>query len=669
MHVKLLRIFKDILLLSWAIAVFSAFRGLNFLDFVRGVWASLNLLVFPTVVFLGVMLAAWGLGGQIVERLLHLTESFWEFGVLSLGIGLSLMSSLMLLIGVFKGYVIGVVVILLTVGILALLDGVVKRRWLRLPYLRFSKFDVLDPLNFGFLLIILLSLIYILATNVLVPPVETDEIAYHLAIPKLYAQSHTLIYIPYIVYSNWPLATEMLFLVTLILGSDLAAHMITWGMHFLTLLVLFALAKRLWGVRAGWSAAAIYSTIPMVEVLAGTALIETALAFYTLLSIYALWRWLSTGNMAWLFCAAFFAGSVAATKLNGAYVALLLGCIIALNDLYVRRLGKLQVLKHFLIFGGISFMVVAPWYLKTWIQTGNPFWPAALQYFGGRDWDELGVRYLTDFVRLPNWPWSLINWLRLPWYLTIDPTKFGGRYQLGPLLLAVLPFTIGVYFREKTHRYAISLLGSICLGFYILWFFTTHQARFMMPIVPLLALLSAVGVGVIFERCSWKNIVFNVLLLVYLFSQTILFSSVRQTRFITALPYLTGDQSREEYLLNNLNIYPVVVYANQVVPDDLQVILAPWEPRGYYLESQYIWANPVSQRYFRMEQFDSVIELRSWLQEHRIGFVLYNPSRVYTYIQHWDHITQLWEQLLHDHCVLLFEANGIQFYELKKDIQ
>ena len=54
MRVKLLRIFKDILLLSWAIAVFSAFRGLNFLDSVRGVWAFINLLVFPMVVFLGV---------------------------------------------------------------------------------------------------------------------------------------------------------------------------------------------------------------------------------------------------------------------------------------------------------------------------------------------------------------------------------------------------------------------------------------------------------------------------------------------------------------------------------------------------------------------------------------------------------------------------------------
>lgn len=658
-----------IVLLSWAIAVFSAFHGLNFLESLHDFWAYVKLLAFPMAIFLWVMLAAMGLGGQVVDRLLHLTTSFGEFGILSLGVGLSCLSGLMLLIGVFKGYLFWVIVVLLAIGVIAFLEGVIRRRWLKLPFPRLSDFELFDPLNFCFLLVIALSLFYIFTTNALVPPVETDEIAYHLAIPKLYAQSHTLSYIPYIVYSNWPLATEMLFLVTLILDSDLAAHLITWGMHLFTLMLLFAFARRLWGVRAGWSATAIHSTLPMVEVLAGTALIETALAFYTLLSVYALWRWSYSRNTSWLLCAAFFAGAVAATKLNGAYVAILLGVIVAFIDVFVRRLGKWRVLKHFMIFGGVSFMVVLPWYLKTWIQTGNPFWPAAIEYLGGRDWDALGVEYLTNFVRLPNWPWSLVNWLRLPWHLTVDPTKFGGRYQFGPLLLASLPFTIGAYCRNKTYRHAMALLGGICIGFYVLWFFTTHQARFMMPIVPILALLSAVGIDRVFARHSWGYAVLRVLLLLYLLSQTVLFSPVRQERFVMAAPYLTNAQSREDYLFDQLNVYPAIARANQLVPADTKVILAPWEPRGYYLDKMYLWANPVSQRHFRMEQFDSATELYSWFQEHHVGYVLYNPLRVYTYIPYWEHINHLWEEFLRDHCKLAFEANGIQLYEIRKDVQ
>jgi hypothetical protein len=641
--------------------------GISARAVLSGAIAFVRLAVQPTLIYLAIMIGAIGLGGQIVDRVLRLPCSSVEFWVFSAGIGLAALSFLMLILGAVGGYYTWVVVLLLALeGILAI-DGLARRSWRRFLHVPTQTLELSNPVTALLLGVSVLSLLYVIVANVLVPPLASDELAYHLAIPKMYAQQHTLAYIPFIVYSNWPLATEMLFIVPLLLGSDLAAHWVTWGMHVLTGGLVFQLARQAFDTRTGWLALAIFTTIPMVEVLAGTALIETALAFYTFLAVYAFWRWQTSQCKTWLAVSAMMSGAVAATKLSGAGVTVLLGVLSALFGVYNSRVNKRSALWYFVIFGILSLAIALPWYVKAWAQTGNPFWPAAIEYLGARDWDALGTRYITDFIRLPNLPWTFQNWLMLPWYVTTSGSRFGASYIIGPMLLATSGLAVITFGRQRQTRPALAFLGLFVLGFYTSWFLTTHQTRFLMPVVPVLAIASGAGIRELTRGSGRIASVLLAAVLVYLMSQTMLFSSQRQTVLASRANYLVGTQSSEEFLRQSLNVYPAIEIANRIVPEDERVILAPWEPRGYYLEREYLWANPVSQRYLRMEQLASVQEFRQWLRENKITFVLYNPTRVYTYVEYWGKINFIWERLLNKYGELVFEQSGIQLYRLRTE--
>jgi hypothetical protein len=124
------------------------------------------------------------------------------------------------------------------------------------------------------------SLLYTLITNALMPPHEWDEISYHMALAKTYVDSHKIVYVPFIVHSNWPMNTEMLFCLGLLLDSDIVAHLITWWITLWSAWGLYLTGKRFLDRRVGWLAATLYLTIPLVERLAGTGLIDVSLAFY-----------------------------------------------------------------------------------------------------------------------------------------------------------------------------------------------------------------------------------------------------------------------------------------------------------------------------------------------------------------------------------------------------
>jgi len=76
--------------------------------------------------------------------------------------------------------------------------------------------------------ILFINLGFSFVTNVLTPPISVDEVAYHMAVPKLYVNHHSVYYLATIPHSNWPFETEMLFTLGLLLSSETLAHYMTW---------------------------------------------------------------------------------------------------------------------------------------------------------------------------------------------------------------------------------------------------------------------------------------------------------------------------------------------------------------------------------------------------------------------------------------------------------
>ncbi len=516
--------------------------------------------------------------------------------------------------------------------------------------------------------VLITNCLYPLLTDALSPPLWWDEVAYHLAVPKIYIQHHAIVYIPFIPYSNWPMEAEMLFTLGLLLRSETLAHLVEWSALLLACWSLYLVGKRFFSPQVGLLAAVLFSATPMALSLAGTGLIEPTLTLYVFLATIFYLEWTETQQRETWILSAVFGGLAASTKLNGALTPLTLGTLIAALTFKRTRSFKSACMR-FLSFGSISFAVVAPWYLKNWLHTGNPFWPFLLEILGGRDWDSLGNEYLLGFIRKPNLPMTLTNWLGGLWYLTFDYQKFGSpQVRLGAHYLILLPLVIPAIFLEKKPcRRMLHQVSILAMIYYTLWFLQTHQSRFLMPTTPVLAVLAAYGVTWLAGIGNGKHLsIIQCGLMLLLLSTHWFFNPAARGLISDRWEYLSGRISREDFLVSRVPGYAVFSYANEHLPEDAYILLALYECRGYYLNRRYIWANPISQRVLRFEQFATPEELRDDLKARGITHVLFRPVGLerYAYIRHAEKITQITYILLRENTNLMLSTRDLELYEM-----
>lgn len=511
------------------------------------------------------------------------------------------------------------------------------------------------------LLVMVFSLGYSLLAWALVPPLAWDEISYHLPIPRAYIRAGGLVNLPAIVHSNWPAGMEMLDTLALLMGSEVLPHLIVTAMTALTALGLAALARRLLDRGTARLAAALYLSMPMVKYLAGVALIEGALGFYGLLAIWSGFAWLESRDRRDLVLAGLLGGLTASIKLTGAALPLAVG-IVGLAWMVLRaRREPGRALAHFVAYGLVAFLVVTPWYVKSTIYTGNPIWPFAFNVLGGRNWDVTGDQIHNAFLHLPNLAPTLKNYVAGLWYLTVRWPQFGGL-RLGGAILALAPLSL-LFWRQK--RGLLGYLVAVSAGVYTAWFLTTHQTRFLMGIVPVLALLAAYAfTRLTADRPPWLAALAEVAMVLYLAVGLPFVDAGQRALIGDRWPYVAGHISRREFLAGHVNGYPAFEYANEHLPPDALVLLATFETRGYYLDRATIWANPVGQRLFKWEQFATARDAALFLHAQGVTHIFWNDGLLIPNVANEEYTARLLRSLLDEYGRPLYNAEGFAIYEL-----
>lgn len=646
-------------------------------------------LLYDLLVAAGVLLAGLGLG-WLALAWLRLREAgllgLWLAWSAGLGL-LAWLTMLLGLVGLLRAVLLAPLVLgLACVGAWALVSYAAQRRpkrhWQKTDWP--SRLALLALAAFG-----LASLVWVLLAHSLLPPTDWDAIAYHLELPQLYLEAGRLTYVPYIVTSNWPLGFEMLFSLSLALGSDVAANLLMLGCTALVALGLLAAAQAVLGDgRIGVLAATLFLVVPLVKRLGGVAMIDVAMGLYVLGAAVAFVRWQERRQPAWLLLAGAFCGMAASSKLMGGGVALLFGVLFgwhAATQLWQRQQSKTspeaavansatlapgQLLQHALIFALAGLAIVGPWYLRSYLNTGNPIWPFGYHLFGGRDWDELGDEY---HMQLLIDTWSEVVLARNPigllhsfWLILMRPETLGGyRGGLGRVLLlgglatlALLPAA------PRLVRQSLFVSG----GFWLLWFFlVSHQVRYLLPVAPLLALASAWACWWALDRVRPRLLRTALLIAVALLplSSWPWLDAGERGLLAARAPYLRGEQSREAYLEASIDAMPLFRYAEQL-PNGSTLLLLPYENRSYYLRRPAIWGNLVAQRVVRFEQQASAEELLATLHQLGITHVIDNPSLVFTAPRYWQHDRNLQLELAARCGEPLFQHGVGQLYALRE---
>jgi hypothetical protein len=438
----------------------------------------------------------------------------------------------------------------------------------------------------------------------LTPPTGWDSQVYHLTGPKLYLQVHRLpvdIDIPYL---GFPPLLEMLFTAGLLLKGDIVARLVHYAYGCLTLLALFAFARRYFNHKVAWLSMAILYSVPSLVLISTWAYVDLGLIFYEFTAFYALMRWLEArdkwsgfGNPGraraeerdkkWLALAAILCGLAMGVKYTSVILPITLALIIALR---VRQEGPKEMARVLLLFGALAIVVALPWYLKNFISTGNPFYPF---FFGGTYWDEFRAwwysRAGTGLAFTA--PWRL---LIAPWEMTVLGIQGTERYDatIGPILLTVIPL-LALVWRKITpeERRVIGCALLVCLIQYLFWLYGVAQSallvqtRLLFPIFALLALLAGYTVErlALLTRRAFSLQWFVTTVLLLALGLNALSSALH---FISDSPlrYVTGFESKESYLTRHLGLYyTTVVYINENLPPSAKILFL-WEPRSYYCQ-------------------------------------------------------------------------------------
>jgi hypothetical protein len=411
------------------------------------------------------------------------------------------------------------------------------------------------------------------------PPFEYDELEYHLGALAEYIKAGRVVFLPHNFYSNLPQLTEMLYLLGLVSGSDMAAKLLHWSFGVLGAVAVFATGMRVSSRRVALTAAASFYCAPFVQDLSGTARIDLATAFFAILVFAALLSWREPESL-WL--AGFASGIAVATKWTAIPVVLLPAVLFVF--------AKTKSVSRSSLFCLLSIALVLPWLLKNLLLAGNPVYPMFSTWFHNPHWSAEQARLFVQ-KHFPTFHWHS---LLLPWqYSVVDALAT-------PILLMTAPLVLLLRNVRQSVRHA----GWLFFAAYVGWFVLTFRPwRFLLPAIPLATIVGAYSLDSVSGQRWLRNtlhlivgIILGAGLATIALSQLVDVESPR--RFppqLNFVQYVLGSVSRDEFVarIGHGALEPIL-WMNTHLPADAKVLYIG-EARAYYAKHDVVWSTAFDQ--------------------------------------------------------------------------
>jgi 4-amino-4-deoxy-L-arabinose transferase-like glycosyltransferase len=486
------------------------------------------------------------------------------------------------------------------------------------------------------LFVLLIACIIILAY---VPPVSRDALTHHLAVPKLYLKHGGIYEIPSIVFSYYPMNLDLLYMIPLYFGNDIAPKFIHFIFALMTAgLIYFYLRKRV-GTVWGLFGAMFFLSLPIIVKLSITVYVDLGLVFFSTAAIMSLFKWIeSRCQLKFLILSAVCCGLALGTKYNGLIVLFLLSIFIpfvfishAKKNPDVQKLTnkgnslkiQLRALGFGAIFCCIALLVFSPWMIRNYVWQGNPIYPLYHKFFSPQstvaidtpDGDEKPENSADEQPALkPNstrWgPFAVrkVIFGETWWEILLIPIRifFQGRDdhpkyfdgRLSPFLF-LLPFF--AFFRLKNNPAPLRTEKKFLAFFAILYLLyalsqTSIRIRYIAPIIPPLVILATYGLhqigGLVANRRAKNSGSIAAVCVMSMAMISLFYNALYiQKQFIKVDPfsYITGSISRRAYITKYRPEYTIYQYANQHLSDRAKILGLFLGNRGYYSDREIIF--------------------------------------------------------------------------------
>ncbi|MHB8993870.1 MAG: ArnT family glycosyltransferase [Armatimonadota bacterium] len=482
----------------------------------------------------------------------------------------------------------------------------------------------------------LLLILALTLVTALEPPSgrDFDGLAEHLAQASHYARHGSVEPLWYDHHSQFPSNMQMLYTLSLLYDSTSAAKLFHWFHGIMALLAAALIARRFMSRSATVWAAVVLASMPLFLMLAGVSYVDLGVMAYGLIALFAFLRWYRRRLAVDLLLAGLMAGCAATVKVQGLTIwgILMAGALVVIVGEWRARAEKsgpvapptspapstpqgpptkATSIGTLIAAAAVGMLICLPWFVRSYVNTGNPVYPFAYSIFGGKHWSadralgyqrhqlEFGMGELppqAEIDALPRWkrlfvgprePWK---WLYAPFGLTFQPWEyevFLGKLpnilmtSIGPLWLAFLVVLLVMPNKPPAVRISLWLF----LPLWLWWFASMQLARYLVPSLALLAPATGYAIyrGLSAGRIARQGTIWAVGL------WCIMALSIAWLLAKPALPVVFGLQSREQYLSQSLDIYPVSAYIAERLPQDARVATYG-EVRCFYFDRDCFWA-------------------------------------------------------------------------------
>ena len=461
--------------------------------------------------------------------------------------------------------------------------------------------------------VILATIIMSIVILSFVPPISRDALVHHLNIPKIYLQRGSMYEIPAMPFSYYPMNLDLLYLIPLYLGNDIAPKLIHFGFALLTAWLIFHYLRRRLNTTYAILGAVFFLSIPIIVKLSITVYVDLGLIFFSTASLLLLLKWIETGfKLKFLALSAGLCGLAMGTKYNGLIAFFLLTLFVPF--LYSRysqnkRGGLIRPVGYGILFFTVALLVFSPWLIRNYHWKGNPVYPLYNNLFNppaapsedivsDKAEKKGGVSLFTYRTIAHGEPWWQIA--LLPIRIFFEGEDGSHQYfdgKLNPFLL-ILPFFAFWRIREgpKTlgREKKIFLVFAI-LFFAFAFFSTVLRIRYILPIIPPLVILSVFGIKNIVEAAKGLrsltgrktgSVILSLTVILLLVINALYV--IDQFRYVAPFSYLTGAVTRDEYITKYRPEYPATQYVNQNLPPESRLLFIFLGKRGYYCDRDYI---------------------------------------------------------------------------------
>jgi 4-amino-4-deoxy-L-arabinose transferase-like glycosyltransferase len=285
------------------------------------------------------------------------------------------------------------------------------------------------------------------------PPWPGDELQYHLPHAQQWALSGKLTINEWLRYPWFPYNYNLLYAAAYIAYGDVFTHMFNALAGCLIAIIIYRLGKRHFSHVIACVATFMWFQMHRREF--GKTNVDMGTSLYALAAAFTFFWWMQSHNdRRWLTVSAFLIGVAVGTKYQALFFLPIFGAAVLLID---RRLSTILTATTSLLVPCIY------WYARNAIMTGDPFDPIGGNVFGFTDWNHADyVAQFEDLKRVAAWP----------------------NYFIWPAIFSLF------HIRVSINRFRFDAV-ILCSYFFIVWFFTSHYPRYLMPVVPFMVLLAS----------------------------------------------------------------------------------------------------------------------------------------------------------------------------------